>query len=137
MIPISTAAWDPKWFHDFTYDQDYIFKDKRGIYNGIRAEIFLMPEDYQCECGPNCLTHNPQICNFLQDYKAHLDTLDFKFVIQELERIGNKIQALEGFKEAPIIVLIVYEAPNNPCSERLPLQTWFKENGVLIQEWQK
>lgn len=80
-----------------------------------------MPSDYQCECGPNCLTHNPQFCNFLQDYKAHLDTLDFKFVIQELERIGNKIQALEGFKEAPIIVLIVYEAPNNPCSERIPL----------------
>ena len=58
-----------------------------------------MPDDYQCECGPSCLNHNPQNCNFLKDYKAHLDTLDFQYVLNELERIGNKIQELEGFEE--------------------------------------
>ena len=63
MIPVSTAMWDPKWFHDFTGDEDYIFKDKRGIYNGIRASIFLMTsvceglpmtilEAQQCGCVP-------------------------------------------------------------------------------------
>ena len=45
MIPISTAIWDPKWFHDFTYDQDYIFKDKRvremidKYYNEVKLMI--------------------------------------------------------------------------------------------------
>ena len=34
-----------------------------------------------------------------------------------------------------IIVLIVYEAPNNKCSERGPLQIWFNENGVKLEEW--
>lgn len=137
MIPISTAKWDPQWFHDFTGDYNYIFKDKRGIYNGIRAEIFLMPDDYQCECGPSCLNRNPQNCNFLKDYKAHLDTLDFSYVMAELERIGNKVQELEGFEEEPIIVLIVYETPSNPCSERSPLQKWFQENGIQIKEFKK
>lgn len=137
MIPVSTAIWDPKWFHDFTYDQDYIFKDKRGIYNGIRAEIFLMPEDYQCECGPNCLTHNPQNCNFLQDYRKHLDTLDFDYVMGELERIAHKVQEIEQFKDEPIIVLIVYETPKNPCSERQSLIDWFMAHGLLIEEWSK
>lgn len=137
MIPVSTAKWDPAWFHDFTGDYNYIFKDKRGIYNGIRAEIFLMPDDYQCECGPSCLNHNPQNCNFLKDYKAHLDTLDFQYVLNELKRIGNKVQELEGFEEEPIIVLIVYEIPSNPCSERSPLQKWFQENGTQVKEFKK
>lgn len=135
MIPVSTAMWDPKWFHNFTGDEDYIFKDKRGIYNGIRASIFLMSPDYQCDCGPKCLNHDPQSCNFLKDYKAHLDTLDFNYVISELERIANKVQKMEGFTEEPIIVLIVYEVPNNPCSERKPLQDWFKENNYILNEW--
>ena len=137
MIPVSTAKWDPRWFHDFTGDYNYIFKDKRGIYNGIRAEIFLMPDGYQCDCGPDCLNHNPQNCNFLKDYKAHLDTLDFQYVLNELERIGNKIQKLEGFEKEPIIVLIVYETPSNPCSERGPLQKWFQENGIEVKEFKK
>jgi hypothetical protein len=135
MIPVSTAMWDPKWFHGFTGDEDYIFKDKRGIYNGIRASIFLMSPDYQCDCGPKCLNHDPQSCNFLKDYKAHLDTLDFNYVMSELERIANKVQKMEGFSEEPIIVLIVYETPSNPCSERKPLQDWFKENNYILNEW--
>ena len=135
MIPISTAMWDPKWFHDFTGDEDYIFKDKRGIYNGIRASIFLMSPDYQCDCGPKCLNHDPQSCNFLKDYKAHLDTLDFNYVMSELERIANKVQKIEGFIEEPIIVLIVYEVPSNPCSERKPLQDWFKEHYIEVKEY--
>lgn len=135
MIPVSTAKWDPRWFHAFTGDYGYIFKDKRGIYNGIRAEIFLMPDDYICECGPDCLNHNPQTCNFLKDYKNHLDTLDFNYVYQELERIGNKVRELEGFAEEPIIVLMVYEAPYNACSERKPIQEWFNKHNYILNEW--
>lgn len=134
MIPISTAIWDPKWFHNFTGDYDYIFKDKRGIYNGIRADIFNMPPDYECGCGEVCFTHDPSSCAFLKDYKAHLDTLDFNYVISELGRIANKIQELENFTEEPIIILIVYETPTNPCSERGPLQKWFQEHGWDVQE---
>lgn len=35
-VAFSTAMWDPKWFHDFK-DRKYKFKDKRGIWNGLRA----------------------------------------------------------------------------------------------------
>ena len=95
-----------------------------------------MSPDYQCDCGPKCLNHDPQSCNFLKDYKAHLDTLDFSYVMSELERIANKVQEIEDFTEEPIIVLIVYEVPSNPCSERQPLQDWFKNNGVDIKEYE-
>ena len=53
MVPISTAMWDPKWYHDWM-GHDYVFKDKRGIYNGIRVECFHFDgEDYGC--GDQCL----------------------------------------------------------------------------------
>jgi hypothetical protein len=45
------------------------------------------------------------------------------------------VQAEEGFTEEPIIVLIVHEATNNPCSERRVIQEWFRDNGYPIEEF--
>ena len=135
MIPISTTFSDPFWYHDGTYDDDYIFKDKRGIYNGIRTNDFLI-EHEECGCGPTC-QETPSTCSFLKVYRKHLDTLDFNKFIQELERIANKIQQIEHFKEEPVIALMVYEAPYNKCSERGAIQDWFYSNGWPIKEWKK
>ena len=44
-IPLSTAVWDPKWFHA-NRGQDYHFKDKNGVYNGLRAPVFAPGKDY-------------------------------------------------------------------------------------------
>ena len=136
MIPISTARWDPKWWHDFTGDYNYIFKDKRGIYNGLRAEILHLPDEYSCNCGKSCI-EEPSNCSFLTDYYNYLNTLDFNYVIQNLERIANKIQNIEQFQEEPIIVLIVYETPSNPCSERVILKRWFKEHNYELKEFER
>jgi hypothetical protein len=38
------------------------------------------------------------------------------------------------FEDEPIIVFIVHEAWNNPCSERKPLQKYFKEHGIECKE---
>ena len=72
MIPISTAVWDPAWYHNFTKDYSHLFYDSRNILNGLR-----------------------------------------------LEKINEEI----------ILVLIVYETPNNLCSERIPLQEYFTQHG--------
>ena len=32
---------------------------------------------------------------------------------------------------------LVYETPDNPCSERWPIQQWFKEHRYNIKEWTK
>ena len=40
----------------------------------------------------------------------------------------------ENLKEEPIAVLIVYEAPNNPCSERGALIGYFQRHGVDCKE---
>ena len=78
MIPVSTAVWDPKWFHDFK-NKDYIFKDKNGIYNGIRFEE-LMPnkncDNFCLECKEGNNLYTPQTCEFLKRYRNQIQKLD-------------------------------------------------------------
>ena len=55
-------------------------------------------------------------------------------MVEELEAMGSAIQKHEGFEEDPIIVLLVYEKPDNPCSERWPLKDWFMAHGLELEE---
>lgn len=32
-------------------------------------------------------------------------------------------------------MLLVHEAPNNPCSERKSIQDWFMAHGKEVKEW--
>lgn len=136
MIPLSTAVWDPKWFHQ-NHNQDYVWKDKNGVYNGLRAPVFAPGPMCEGMCrGPEtCLTRSPQTCLFLNTYRYQLDLLDYDDVIARCERMGNYIQSLEKFPEEPVIILLVHEAPQNPCSERRVIQEWFAAHGKEVKEW--
>lgn len=139
-IPISTAIWDPKWFHNFK-DQDYVWKDKNGVWNGIRLDI-LNPESCCTSQPPECVacikegrTKDPNNCKFIKEYKEGLNKIYFKDLIDLLNKTAEFIQRLEGFKNEPEIILLVHESPVNPCSERIPLQELFKNNGIDVKEW--
>lgn len=137
-IPISTAVWDPKWFHEFK-DQDNIWKDKNEVWNGIRLEI-LNPNSCCITQPPECVAcvkdgrdRDPKNCSFIKEYKEGLEKIDFNDLMELLTK--KFIQQLEGFKNEPEIILIIHEAPNNPCSERVPLQELFKNHGINVVEW--
>lgn len=136
MIPVSTAFSDPKWFHDFTGVYDYIFKDKRGIWNGLRANLLHLPKEIKVTCGDACLMEpkDPSRCEFLSQLAQYYNSLDFQYVYENLERLANKIKEIEGFEHEPYIILIFYEIPKNKCSERETLQKWFQQNGYNITE---
>lgn len=138
MIPLSTAVWDPKWYFHFQ-KQGFVWKDKNGVYNGLRASVFAPGPSCEGLCrGPEtCSTRSPQNCDFLKAYRNQLDLLDYKDIIARCERIGNFIQKRENFPEAPIIIFLVHEAPQNPCSERRVIQEWFAANGKEVVEWNK
>ena len=55
--------------------------------------------------------------------------------MNRFKKLGKSVQEKEQFKEEPIIILIVYETPTNPCSERQPLKDWFAENGYILTEF--
>lgn len=134
MIPLSTAIYGPKWFKQGT-----VWKDKNGVYNGLRAPVFAPGPLCENLCrGPEtCITHDPTKCLFLNAYRYQLDQLDFNDVVSRCERLGKYVQSLEHFAEEPVIMLLVHEAPQNPCSERRVIQEWFAANGKEVVEWQK
>lgn len=137
MIPLSTAKFDPKWFFNFQ-KQGYVWKDKNGVYNGLRAPMFApgpMCENL-CRGKESCETRSPQNCLFLKTYRYQLDQLNFDDIIQRCESMGKKIQSIEKFFEEPVILFLVHEAPDNLCSERRIIQEWFASHGVKVEEWE-
>lgn len=124
IIPISTAISDPPWFRE-------IKKDKRGVLCGINFQEFHHPKAYSCGCP--CVNKNPESCEFLRTYRQHLSTLNkeselwkFKSLSEYLEKNGISVK---GF------CLVVYEKPDNPCSERKPLIELWESWGLKITEF--
>jgi len=136
-IPISTCISDPKWYHN-NRGNDYVFKDKRSVYNGIRNE--LLHPGKMCEglCGgPSGCTSNPDSCLFLHTYGLQLCAIDIHEFLNGLNALVKRVQAREKWEEEPIIILLVHEAPDNPCSERKVLQDWLRGNGIHVEEWHR
>ena len=129
MIPVSTAFSDPDWFR--APEEKEYFYDKRGIVCGLRYEPLITWLHGKEECpGPQqCqyfLNKEPCPVQFWTDWRLNnLAQPDKQRIIQRFEYCANKFQKEIGFKEEPIIALMVYEAPNNPCSERAALQKFF------------
>lgn len=130
-IPISTALWDPKW-----YNRDgKVYVNDKGVIFGLKCPP-LSPQ----ECTPGCCPCNnktPGKCKFIQEYMESLRKLNFLEIKQGLENMAKEVQGFMGFTEDPEIILVVYETPNNPCSERGSLIQWFLENNVNLEEYER
>ncbi len=129
LIPVSTAVLDPKWYHNFK-SVDTVYKDKRGVVNGIRAAMLSPYKIDNCECK-NCLSNkDSSICSFIKQYHDYIFSLSFSNVYNYLLKVSHT------FNDADIC-LMVYEKPDNPCSERATLIEWFANNGIEIREFHK
>jgi len=142
-IPISTCASDPWYFH--SKDNKYCkssgyYINENNVLCGIREEslspLNLSRED--CPCEKNCryLNQNPN-CPFLINYNKYLKTVDFVHLLNEFKRIANDVQKITNYTDEPAIVLLVYEAENNPCSERDGLIKLFKNYNIDLIEFRK
>ena len=80
MLPVSTAMWDPKWFHNGK-SEEWRYMDKNGVINGVRMIDLMMPlykweelvkRNESCEhCRTNNGTNGDWIsgmCPFMQEY---------------------------------------------------------------------
>ena len=137
-IPLSTAVYDPKWYHQ-NRGPLYQFEDKNGVINGIRIQPFI--PDRRCEglCSgsEDCVTKDPRSCNFLKQYYNQLNELDFNEIMRRFQNLSEDIKQLKSLDKEPIFVLIFHETPTNPCSERWMVQKWFMNNGYQIKEFDK
>ena len=138
MIPVSTAISDPDWFHA-SLGNNHVFKDKRGILNGIRCLPIIdcgKAAQNRGSCrGPEECEHKSPNCPFLEGYRDELfENLKYTQMMNDFEELAENYKRTEGIEEEIIIVLIVYEVPTNPCSERGTLQHYFKLHGVECEE---
>lgn len=137
-IPISTCNSDPKFYHSDSYDKSRCFVNKDGILLGIREESFLMPSGTwetlpeNCE---NCDHSKSPNCYFLKAYRDHLNNIDFNWLLAEFNRVAEDVRKVTRYNGEPKIVLLVWEAETNPCSERQPLIDLFKCHGIDLINW--
>jgi hypothetical protein len=128
LVGLNTTIWPPKWRP--------LGKDERGIW-----VIDCPPFKPGIECsgmcnGPADCHQDTKNCAFLNIYANQLDKLDFKYIIYKLFDLHENL-ARDGEIEDCDFAFIVYEKYDNPCSERWPIQKWFKKNGAKIEEWHK
>ena len=133
MIPISTCLSDPVWYKPPPEKEYYI--DKRGIVNGLRYKDLIVQPG-----GCPCKYHNQKElqCDFLTEYRKRLhQQINMIKINKAFQFCANKFQKELNLIQEPIIVLMVYETPNNPCSERSVLQEVFncKELSYPIGEY--
>ena len=129
LIPISVCLSDPEWFRPKDGKQYYI--DKRGVICGLRYEPLIVQQYGTCGCP--CEDKGQGLtCTTMQEYRQLLETYVDKDKLYKAFDHCAKMFKIED----PIFVLIVYEAPTNPCSERLGLQQFFncKELEYPIRE---
>lgn len=135
MIPISTAIYDPKWFHD-NKNPSHKFIDKRGVLNGIRCRELAPGKSCSglCSGKANC-SEQPEYCAFLHKYYEQLQNIDKdRFIIY-----CNKVASVASdYLNIPVdditLVFMVYEKYDNPCSERNCLLDFLKSCGYDAKE---
>ena len=137
-LGFSTALSDPKWFHDFRRPP-YTFIDKNGVLNGLRADPFVPGPLCKNLCHgiigcPYAHKDKDNWCPFLQRYYQQLGELSIPKIVNCFQKLADSIQMNVGFQEEPKIILLLHEAPQNPCSERWPLQKWLTDFGLFAGE---
>lgn len=130
-IPLSTAMWDPKWYHDFK-GPDHVFKDKHGVWNGFRAESLVPGIMCNSLCRGNPCPEEPNTCMFLRNYRKQLDLINYDQMIDEWAQLAEQIKTHEQLDGEMEIVILVHEKIDNPCSERWPLIDYFRAHGAEI-----
>lgn len=123
IIPVSTALSDPAWYRP-PEGKEY-FIDKNGVINGLRYEPLIVQRygEHICPCESKDLA---PACPTMIEYEQLLFSLVNKEkTLKAFEYCCNKFKKELNLKEEPIICLMVYEAPTNPCSERAALQKFF------------
>lgn len=136
IIPMSTAMWDPKWFHNFK-DQKHWFIDRHGVVNGFRIEPFVPGPQCNnlCKGKELCQIGSPEDCAFLNVYYHQLISLNFGDIMERFYKFSSTYKRDFKIEGDISFALLVHEAPNNMCSERLPIQKWFHHYNIDCEEW--
>lgn len=128
LIGLNTTIWPPKWRP--------LGLDK----NGVRViNCPPLQPGIECEglCNGRCVPKNPDNCKFLRTYFSQLYRIDFNNFIEHLKHFKEVFLSENPEYNDVDFALIVFERPDNPCSERWPIWKWLQMNGIEVEEWKK
>lgn len=127
LIGLNTTIWPPKWRP--------LGQDKNGVWV---LDCPPLKPGKECEglCNGKCEPKLPNHCVFLEIYYLQLNKINFTDFMNSITNLHDKICNGEHMDDIDF-AFIVFETPNNKCSERGPLQRWFKDHGLDIKEWDK
>ena len=127
LVGLNTTFWPPKWRP--------LGEDKNNVW-----VIDCPPLEPGSECAGLCNgccdPPHPQDCAFLKTYREQLEHIDIDAFMAQLEALKAQIEQGEGLENVEF-ALIVFEAPNKPCSERWMLQDWLRAHDIEVEEWKK
>lgn len=137
-IPLSTARWDPKWFHNFQ-GQGEVFLDMHGVLNGMRASQFAPSDKCSVLClgKDECPLAGQGNCDFLMQYREQLASESVEEFVTYLDSQVPMLRSCLHLDRDPEFILLVHEAPGNKCSEREAIQRWFAKGGIEVVEWRR
>lgn len=143
VIGLSTAMWDPAWFHGFA-DKKTVFVNEKGFVCGLKAPDFILPlSDYEelerrhVDCGNHC-THDSPNCEFMKAYRKHLESIGYEDIMRHLRIIADKYDE-QGFNKTDKpteIVLLVHESVKKNCAERVVIKQFFDDYWDPIKDYE-
>lgn len=119
LIGLNTTVWPPKYRPLGT--------DARGV-TVINCKPLVPGHECDYLCRGTCNPPHPQDCSFLQTYRKQLDKINFNEFYTYIGELSKKYNNAD-------FAFIVFEPPTRDCSERIPIQNWFHDNGIEIEEW--
>ena len=119
LVGLNTTVWPPKYRPLGT--------DARGV-TVINCKPLVPGRECDYLCRGTCNPPHPQDCSFLQTYRKQLDKINFNEFYTYIEELSKKYNNAD-------FAFIVFEPPTRQCSERIPIQNWFHDNGIEIEEW--
>lgn len=123
MIPISTAAYPPKWW---THNgKPYL--DKNRVLNGLTLSLFVPGRSCANLCqGRNLCSDNPSNCQFLRNYTDQLDQITPLQFYNTFLLLEEALKPRLSYREETHFIILFHEKPDNPCSERQVVRKWFQ-----------
>ena len=120
LVGLNTTVWPPKYRP--------LGQDKRGVWV-LNCQPLIPGRECEYLCRGKCDPPHPQDCEFLKTYRKQLDKINFNEFYNYMKELSKKYNNAD-------FAFIVFEPPTRKCSERAPIQNWFHDNGIEIEEWQ-
>lgn len=128
LVILNTTVYPPHWYGPIGQI------DKNGV---ISLTCSPLRPGASCDglCNGKCEPKHPTDCAFLREYRKQLDAIDFPAFMDHLLDLRERLRIDFPLDEDFDFAFVFFETPSNPCSERWPVQDWFRAHSVEIEEW--